>query len=48
MSNAGIENDCELCENKELCPVYMGQSCLLAKEHDEVVAYVAQRNAEKT
>lgn len=27
-----ITNDCEACEQKELCPVYMGQSCLLVKE----------------
>lgn len=27
-----IENLCEQCENKELCPVYMGQSCLLVQE----------------
>lgn len=28
-------NDCEACDNKELCPVYMGRSCLLVKEHEE-------------
>ncbi len=32
-----VENDCDKCENKELCPVYMGQSCLLVKEHEEVL-----------
>ena len=28
-------NTCEACENKELCPVYMGQGCLLVQEHKE-------------
>lgn len=27
-----IINDCEVCEQKELCPVYMGQSCRLVEE----------------
>lgn len=24
-----ISDDCEMCEQKEYCPVYMGQYCLL-------------------
>lgn len=27
-----IVDDCEKCEQKELCPIYMGQSCLLVKD----------------
>ena len=33
-----VECVCESCENKELCPVYTGQSCLLVKEHEEGIA----------
>lgn len=29
------QNPCEGCEQKELCPVYMGQNCLLTIEHKE-------------
>lgn len=29
---AKIIDDCERCMQKELCPVYMGQSCLLVNE----------------
>lgn len=25
-------NPCEECEQRELCPVYMGQSCLLVNQ----------------
>lgn len=28
------QNPCEKCEQKELCPVYMGQSCLLVQDHE--------------
>jgi len=28
-----IGNVCESCGQKELCPVYLGQSCLLVQEH---------------
>ena len=31
-SPAKIIDDCERCMQKELCPVYMGQSCLLVNE----------------
>lgn len=37
-----VVNVCEMCENRELCPVYMGQSCLLTKEHSDVIAYPAR------
>lgn len=30
-----IEYLCEICEQKELCTVYNGSSCLLIKEHEE-------------
>ena len=26
------ENVCESCDQKDLCPVYMGQGCLLVQE----------------
>ena len=29
-----IENVCEACDQKELCPVYMGQGCLLVQERN--------------
>ena len=32
-----IIDDCEGCEQKELCPVYMGQSCLLVRQHREEI-----------
>ena len=32
-----IENTCEACEQKELCPVYRGQGCLLVKQHKEEI-----------
>jgi len=34
-SQAKIIEPCDSCDNKELCPVYMGQNCLLVKEHKE-------------
>lgn len=37
MAVKAIECVCEDCENKEFCPVYMGQNCLLVKEHEEVL-----------
>lgn len=36
-SEKEIINPCEECPQKELCPVYMGQSCLLIKEHDDII-----------
>ena len=32
-----IENTCESCIQKELCPVYMGASCNLVREHGEEI-----------
>jgi len=32
-----IENTCESCIQKELCPVYMGESCNLVREHEEEI-----------
>lgn len=31
-SQAKITDDCDECVQKELCPVYMGQECLLVRE----------------
>ena len=30
-----IENPCERCENRDLCPVYRGEHCLLVEERLE-------------
>lgn len=30
-----VVDDCEKCEQKELCPVYSGDHCLLVQEHEE-------------
>lgn len=38
-------NTCEACENKEFCPVYMGQNCLLVKEHNDLILDT-ERNTE--
>ena len=33
----GIMDDCIGCDNRELCPVYMGQSCLLVQQHFDAI-----------
>lgn len=33
-----IKGTCDECDQKELCPVYMGQECLLVKEHNDSIA----------
>ena len=35
-----IENTCESCIQKELCPVYMGEHCSLVREHEEEVGII--------
>ncbi len=37
MSVSRTENICEQCNNRELCPVYSGENCLLVKEHIEEI-----------
>ena len=34
------ENVCDRCENRELCCVYNGESCLLIREHLEEIERV--------
>ena len=33
-----IENPCERCENRDLCPVYRGEHCLLAGERMQTLS----------
>ena len=33
-----IDDVCDRCDNRELCCVYNGESCLLVKEHREEIS----------